>query len=91
MDIFPWYIITCKYIDKCVHDRVICPNAAIDEAASGIQQASDVWFPEPVLEMCIRSERYDQELTLLQLNRSEPVHHDEEIEEDTCDKLISHQ
>jgi hypothetical protein len=36
-----------------------------DEARQGIMQPANVWFPEPVLEMCLRSERYDQEITLL--------------------------
>lgn len=58
-----------------------------DETATGIQQPSDVWFPEPVLEMCIRSERYDQEMTLLHLERSAPVHQEEEVEEDTFDRF----
>lgn len=57
-----------------------------DETANGIQQPEDVWFPEPVLEMCIRSERYDQEMTLLHLERSAPVHQ-EEVEEDTFDRF----
>ncbi len=60
-----------------------------DETAIGIQQPADVWFPEPVLEMCIRSERYDQEMTLLHLERSAPVHQEEEDEEDTFDRFIS--
>lgn len=59
-----------------------------DETATGIQQPADVWFPEPVLEMCIRSERYDQEMTLLHLERSAPVHQDEEVEEDTFDRFM---
>lgn len=58
-----------------------------DETANGIQQLADVWFPEPVLEMCIRSERYDQEMTLLHLARSAPVHQEEEVEEDTFDRF----
>lgn len=59
-----------------------------EETAGGIQQRSGVWFPEPVLEMCIRSERYDQEMTLLHLERSAPVHQEEEAEEDTFDRFM---
>lgn len=58
-----------------------------DETATGLQQPSDIWFPEPVLEMCIRSERYDQEMTLLHLERSAPVYQEEEDEEDTFDRF----
>jgi len=36
-----------------------------EEAKAGLAQAAGVWFPEPLVEMCIRSDRYDQELTLL--------------------------
>jgi Zn-dependent peptidase ImmA (M78 family) len=36
-----------------------------DEAKVGVAQGAGVWFPEPLVEMCIRSDRYDQELTLL--------------------------
>jgi hypothetical protein len=30
------------------------------------------WFDEPVVEMCLRSDRYDQELTLLQFESLGP-------------------
>jgi Zn-dependent peptidase ImmA (M78 family) len=36
-----------------------------DEAKHGVERTSGVWFPEPVIEMCVRSDRYDQEMTLL--------------------------
>lgn len=36
-----------------------------DEAKSGVRQTSGVWFPDAVIEMCIRTDRYDFELTLL--------------------------
>lgn len=56
-----------------------------EETANGVDQPAGVWFPEPVVEMCIRSKRYDQEMTLLHLPRSAPVHQEEELEEDTFD------
>jgi len=59
-----------------------------DETETGIQRPSDVWFPEPVLEMCIRSERYDQEMTLLHLERSAPIHQEEEDVADTFDRFM---
>ena len=36
-----------------------------DAAVTGVTQQAGVRFPEPVHEMCFRSERYDQEITLL--------------------------
>jgi Zn-dependent peptidase ImmA (M78 family) len=49
-----------------------------DETMAGIQQDSGVWFPEPVIEMCLRSNRYDQELTLLHFESNGPRHQEEE-------------
>ena len=62
-------------------------NSFSDETSSGIQQPAGVWFPEPVLEMCIRSDRYDLEMTLLHLERSGPVYQEEEADEDTFDRF----
>jgi Zn-dependent peptidase ImmA (M78 family) len=36
-----------------------------DGALTGVRQAAGVWFPESVVEMCMRTDRYDFELTLL--------------------------
>lgn len=59
-----------------------------EETSSGIEQAAGVWFPEPVMEMCIRSDRYDQEMTLLHLQPPGPVDHGDEVEEDTYDRFL---
>ena len=56
-----------------------------EETANGVEQSAGVWFPEPVVEMCIRSERYDLDMTLLHLPREVPLHQDEEVEVDTFD------
>lgn len=56
-----------------------------DEARQGIMQQANVWFPEPVLEMCLRSDRYDQEITLLHFESSEPCDHAEEGIPDAVD------
>ena len=49
-----------------------------------------VWhFPEPVLEMCIRSERYDQEITLLQFEGKSAIFHEEEPIHDAFDQFMS--
>ena len=58
-----------------------------EEAKAGLSQPKDVWFPEPVVEMCIRSNRYDQELTLLHFEADAPWQHDEEIIVDTFDRF----
>lgn len=59
------------------------------ETADGIRQAAGIWFnDEPVVEMCIRSDRYDLEMTLLHLPRAEPVFHADEVIEDTFDQFI---
>ncbi|MET1755694.1 ImmA/IrrE family metallo-endopeptidase [Novosphingobium sp. RD2P27] len=58
-----------------------------EEAKAGIPQDLGVWFPEPVVEMCLRSDRYDQELTLLHFESSGPCHHDEEAVPDSFDRF----
>jgi Zn-dependent peptidase ImmA (M78 family) len=61
-----------------------------DETKLGIQQPLGVWhFPEPVLEMCIRSERYDQEITLLQFEGKSAIFHEEGPIHDTFDQFMS--
>ena len=57
------------------------------EAVDGISQPAGVWFDEPVVEMCISSKRYEQEMTLLHLPRKEPVYQADEVDEDAFDKL----
>lgn len=60
-----------------------------DEARRGVRRDQGVWFPEPVLEMCVRSTRYDLEFTLLHLEPEAPVmDHDEPEVEDSYDRLI---
>lgn len=56
-----------------------------EEAKSGVQQLAGVWFPEPLVEMCIRSDRYDQELTLLHLENDLGWHPADEAEGDILD------
>ena len=53
------------------------------EAKAGIPQGAGVWFPEPVVEMCLRSDRYDQELTLLHFEGRGPWEHEEQPVKDT--------
>lgn len=59
-----------------------------DETRAGIQQDSGVWFPEPVIEMCLRSDRYDQELTLLHFESNGPRHQEEEEIRDSFDRFM---
>lgn len=57
------------------------------EAKSRIPQGAGVWFPEPVIEMCLRSDRYDQELTLLHFEGRGPWEHEEQAFEDSFDRF----
>ena len=60
-----------------------------DDALTGLRQQAGVWFPEPVHEICIRSERYDQEITVLQFEAEGPRFQAEEKETDAYDRFIS--
>lgn len=61
-----------------------------DEAKQGLWREQGVWFPEPVLEMCKRSARYDTEYTLLHFDPTAPViDHGEEPTEDLFDILAA--
>lgn len=59
-----------------------------DSALIGMTQQADVWFDEPVHEMCFRSDRYDQEITVLQFEADGPRFQEEEEEGDTFDHLM---
>ena len=59
-----------------------------DEARAGIAHPAGVWFPEPVVEMCLRSDRYDQEITILHLEEVGPRWQGEDTEEDTFDRFV---
>jgi hypothetical protein len=58
-----------------------------EEAKAGIPQDTGVWFPEPVVEMCLRSNRYDQELTLLHFEGRGPWEHEKQAFEDSFDRF----
>jgi glyoxylate utilization-related uncharacterized protein len=61
-----------------------------DETRSGVWRSEGTWFPEPVLEMCIRSSRYDMEFTLLHLEPGDTSpDHDEEVVEDSYDRFVA--
>lgn len=59
-----------------------------DVALTGVTQQAGVWFPEPVHEMCLRSDRYDQEITLLQFEADGPCFQAEEEESDVFDHFL---
>lgn len=48
-------------------------------------QQAGVWFPEPVHEMCFRSDKYDLEITVLQFETDGPRLQAEEEEVDVFD------
>ncbi|OWV68087.1 hypothetical protein ATY76_14370 [Rhizobium sp. R339] len=54
-----------------------------DESLEGIQQKAGVWFPEPTFEMCMRTDRYDFELTLLHLEGTAPAYQAEDEFQDS--------
>lgn len=62
-----------------------------EETRAGLAQPAGAWgFPEGLVEMCIRSERYDQEITLLHFEGSAPAFFSEEVElEDTYDRFVN--
>lgn len=55
-----------------------------DDALTGVRQPAGVWFPEPAIEMCMRTDRYDFELTLLHFEGRPPAWQGEEMFEDVC-------
>ncbi|WP_238178961.1 ImmA/IrrE family metallo-endopeptidase [Methylobacterium oxalidis] len=59
-----------------------------DEAKSGILRPGGCWLSEPVVEMCIRSDRYEREITLLHLEDGGPRHQKDEAVEDVCDRFV---
>ncbi len=59
-----------------------------DAALTGVTQQAGVWFPEPLHEMCFRSERYDQEITVLQFEADGPRFQPEEDETDVFDRFV---
>jgi len=59
-----------------------------DETKKGFAQPAGVWFREPLVEMCLRSDRYDQEITLLHFEDTGPRWQGEEIEEDSYDRFF---
>jgi Zn-dependent peptidase ImmA (M78 family) len=59
-----------------------------EEAKAGIQQDRDIWLNQPAIEMCFRSERYDQEITLLHFGAAERWFEAEPQEEDTYDAFV---
>jgi hypothetical protein len=56
-----------------------------EEAKVGVERAAGVWFPESAVEMCIRSDRYDQEMTLLHFEKQTGWEPSTIIEPDTLD------
>jgi hypothetical protein len=60
-----------------------------DTARAGIAQPAGVWFPEPAFEMCLRTERYDQEITLLHFDKDPHLFEAEPREEDVFDRFVA--
>lgn len=63
-------------------------DVAAEEAIVGVRQDAGVWFPEPVHEMCMKTDRYGFELTLLHFEGSGPVYQaDADEPEDAYDRF----
>jgi hypothetical protein len=61
-----------------------------EETKAELVQPAEAWgFPEGLVEMCIRSERYDQEITLLHFEGSAPIFREETDLEDTYDRFVN--
>jgi hypothetical protein len=62
-----------------------------EETKSDFLQPTRAWgFPEKLIEMCIRSERYDQEITLLHFEGKVPAFFDDGPGlEDTYDRFVN--
>lgn len=58
-------------------------KASSKESLEGVQQKAGVWFPEPTIEMCMRSDKYDFELTLLHFEGKAPAYQAEDEVEDS--------
>lgn len=64
-------------LDGCV--GALVPSESLprrwgaDESPSGILQPSGVWFDEPVVEMCIRADRWDRGITILHSDGQNPL------------------
>ncbi len=59
------------------------------DGAAGMKHKAGIWFDEPALELCIRADRYDQEITLLHFEQSGPRFQGEATVEDVVDKFSS--
>jgi Zn-dependent peptidase ImmA (M78 family) len=57
-------------------------------AVAGVLRPAGIWFPEPTVEMCFRSERYDQEITLLHFEDTGPEFQAEEEQFDVLDRFV---
>jgi hypothetical protein len=53
-----------------------------------IEHAATCSVPGPVIEMCLRSDRYDQELTFLHFESNGPRHQEEEEIRDSFDRFM---
>ena len=82
------YIRTRETVFELPQQALAARRDYSDAALTGIVQQAGVWFPEPVHEMCLRSERYDQEITVLQFEADGPRLQEEEVESDVLDHFV---
>ncbi|WP_457578259.1 ImmA/IrrE family metallo-endopeptidase [Ensifer adhaerens] len=58
-------------------------KATSKESLEGVHQKAGIWFPEPTRETCMRSDKYDFELTLLHFEGNAPAYQAEDEIEDS--------
>lgn len=81
------YIRTKRHVYELPALATAVTRNFVEETKAGIEQAAGVWFPEPVVEMCLRSDRYDQEYTLLHFERERSWDFGEEPVSDSFDRF----
>ncbi|MHB2264820.1 ImmA/IrrE family metallo-endopeptidase [Aliihoeflea sp. PC F10.4] len=83
------YIKTKDVMYELPHRAAAVRKDYTDETKQGFAQSAGVWFKEPVIEMCMRSDRYDQEITLLHFEDLGPRWQGEEAEDDAYDRFVT--
>lgn len=57
-------------------------------ALTGVRWPAGVWFPQPAVDMCVRTDPHDFELTLLRFEGKAPAWQGEEQFEDACTQFF---
>lgn len=63
-------------------------KAPTQESLDGIRQNAGIWFQETTVEMCMRSDKYDFELTLLHFEGRASAYQAEDVVEDSYTQFL---